>query len=76
MLPMLAIAQQPKMHMKLNGGVNATTFVYKIEGVEKDVLEGWQVGGGFRVMHRREFLVIDAVYKNYGITIAPGKILI
>ena len=24
-------------------------------------------------MHRLEFLVIDAVYKNYGITIAPGE---
>ena len=70
---MLAMAQQPKMHMKLYGGANTTTFVYRIEGVDKDVLSGWQVGGGFRVMFRREFLGIDAVYKNYGITVAPGE---
>jgi len=69
LLPMLAMAQQPKMHMKLYGGLNATTFVYKIEGVEKDVLEGWQVGGSFRVMHRRGFLEIGVVYKNYGFTV-------
>jgi hypothetical protein len=73
LLPMLAMAQQPKMHMRLYGGVNTTTFVYKIEGIDKDVLEGWQVGGGFRVMFRREFMGIDVVYKNFGITVAPGE---
>jgi hypothetical protein len=72
-LPVLAMAQQPKMHTRVYGGVNTTSFVYQIEGVEKDIFTGWQVGGGFRIMHRRGFLGIDAVYKNYGITIAPGE---
>jgi hypothetical protein len=70
---MLAMAQQPKMHMRLYGGTNTTTFVYQVEGVEKQTLIGWQVGGGFRVMFRREFLGIDVVYKNFGITVAPGE---
>jgi hypothetical protein len=72
-VPLVSYAQQPKMHMRLYGGLNTTTFAYRIEGVDKDVLAGWQVGGGFRVMHRKAFLGIDAAYKNFGITVAPGE---
>jgi hypothetical protein len=73
MLPILAMAQQPKMHMRAYGGANTTAFVYKIEDVDKKILAGWQVGGGFRVMHRKQFLGIDVVYKNFGTTVAPGE---
>jgi hypothetical protein len=73
MLPMLAMAQQPKMHMRAYGGVNTTSFIYKIEGVDKKILTGWQAGGGFRVMFRHEFLGIDVSYKNFGLTVAPGE---
>jgi len=67
--PIIAFAQHPKMNLRLFGGVNATTFIYRIEGVDADKVEGWQVGGGFRVMKKRAFVEMDIVYLDYGLTI-------
>lgn len=68
-IPIIAFSQQPKMNLRLIGGVNATTFVYRIEGVEADNVEGWMVGGGFRVMKRSAFVELDIVYLDYGLTL-------
>jgi len=46
--PLLVIGQQPKMHLKIFGGINTSTLVYRIENVESDILGGIQLGGGFR----------------------------
>jgi len=73
MVPILVEAQQPKMYLKLFGGVNATTLVYKIEDVDNDVLAGWQAGGGFRIHHRKVFGEIDFVYFKQGITFSPRE---
>ena len=72
-VPVIAFAQQPKMNLRLFGGANATTFVYRIEGVEADHVPGWQVGGGFRVMMRKAFVELDIVYLDYGLTYYPNE---
>ena len=69
--PLFAMAQQPKMYLKLFGGVNASTLVYRIENVENDILSGWQVGGGFRVDRRKAFAEIDFAFVEHGITLSP-----
>ncbi len=67
--PMLMMAQRPKMHIKLYGGVNAGSLVYKIEDVQSDILAGIQLGGGFRIKYRKAFGEIDFAYRAKGITI-------
>ena len=71
--PMLTLAQQPKMYMKLFGGINANTLVYRIENVDNDLLTGWQVGGGFRIDYREIFGEIDFVFVEQGITLSPRE---
>lgn len=70
--PLFAMAQQPKMHIKLFGGWNSSTMLYRAEGVDPDYLHGWQTGGGFRVMHRKAFVEIDVTYLKYGLTLEPN----
>lgn len=71
--PLFTYAQQPKMFIKIFGGINTNTFVYRIENVDADVLLGWQAGAGFRVSHRRGFLEGKITYVNFGVTISPGE---
>lgn len=71
--PLFAIAQQPKMYLKLFGGINANTLVYRIENVNNDILTGWQLGGGFRVDHRKVFAEIDFTFVEQGITLSPRE---
>ena len=66
--PLYAMAQQPKMNIKLFGGWNANKLVYRIEGASSDYLHGWQAGGGFRVLHRKAFLEADITFLKYGLT--------
>ncbi len=66
--PLYAMAQQPKMNIKLFGGWNASALVYRAEGVNSDFLHGWQMGGGFRVYHRKAFLEADITFLKYGLT--------
>ena len=66
--PLYAMAQQPKMHIKLFGGWNANAFVDRMEGAKAEYLHGWQAGGGFRVMHRKAFLEADITFLKYGLT--------
>lgn len=73
LMPIIAMAQQPKMYIKLFGGSNANQFVYRIDDVDSDVLVGWQLGGGFRVDHREAFLEFDIAYIQSGLTIVPGQ---
>lgn len=70
--PIAALAQQPKMYVKLFGGTNANQFIYRIEGVDSDVLFGWQLGGGFRVDHRKAFLEFDITYIESSLQIRPS----
>lgn len=71
--PLFVFAQQPKMHIKLYGGWNTSNLIYRIENVDPDLLTGWQVGGSFRITHRKEFLEIGLTYVNAGITIVPNE---
>ena len=71
--PLFVMAQQPKMHVKLYGGWNASSLVYRSEVLDADFLHGWQVGGGFRVMHRKAFLETDITYLKYGLTLEPHE---
>ena len=69
--PAFVMAQQPKMYLKLFGGTNASTLVYRVENVENDLLVGWHVGGGFRIHHREVFGEIDFTFFEHGITFSP-----
>ncbi|MDX2430787.1 MAG: hypothetical protein QNK35_07630 [Bacteroides sp.] len=71
--PLYAMAQQPKMHIKLFGGWNSNALVYRAEGASSDFLHGWQAGGGFRVMKRKAFLEADIVFQKYGLTYQLGE---
>jgi hypothetical protein len=54
--PSPSAAQQPKMDIKLFGGVSGTTFVSMLEsGRERDTFTGWQAGFGPRVRRRQWF---------------------
>jgi len=71
--PLLVIGQQPKMHLKIFGGINTSTLVYRIENVESDILGGIQLGGGFRVQYRALFGEVDFVYFIQGLTLSPRE---
>mgnify|MGYP001814221007 CR=1 FL=1 len=68
--PMLASAQQPKMNIKIFGGINTAQFVYKLEEIDSDALVGWQVGGSFRVYKRKAFIETGLTFVDYGITLS------
>lgn len=72
-LPALAMAQQPKLNIRLLAGINARDFVYRAEGIDPDVLAGWQLGGGLRVSKRRAFVNLDVLFVNSGLTLIPGE---
>jgi len=67
------MAQQPKMNIKLFGGWNTNTFVYRAEGLSSDYLHGWQAGIGFRVLHRKTFLEADFTFLKYGLNYDLGE---
>ena len=71
--PVLVLAQQPKLNIRLLTGVNARGFVYKTEDVSPDVLAGWQLGGGLRVSKRRGFVNVDVLFVNSGLTLIPEQ---
>lgn len=71
--PLYAMAQQPKMYVKLFAGINASTLVYKVEDVDSDLLVGWQAGGGFRVHKRKAFAEIDFIFFEQGVTFSPTE---
>lgn len=71
--PLFAMAQQPKMHIKLVGGWNANALVFRAEGENPEFLHGWQAGGGFRVMKRKAFLEADITFLKYGLTYQLGE---
>ena len=70
MSPLLAWAQQPKMNIKIFGGINSAKYVYKVEDVDSDMLIGWQVGGSFRVNRRKAFLETGVTFVDYGISVS------
>jgi hypothetical protein len=70
--PLFAMAQQPKMHIKLVGGWNTNALVVRAEGENPEFLHGWQAGGGFRVMKRNTFLEADITFLKYGLTYQLG----
>lgn len=70
-VPFMLEAQQPKMHIKLYAGINVSTFVYRVENVNSDLLAGFQLGGGFRIKKRALFGEIDFAYITQGITYSP-----
>lgn len=67
--PIVTIAQRPKMHIKLFGGVNTSKLVYKVEDVDSDVLTGWQAGGSIRIDRRNAFVETGVAFADYGITV-------
>ena len=69
LLPIVLLGQQPKMDIKIFGGINTATFVYRIENVEPDILGGIQLGLGFRVSKKRAFIEMDVMYEIYGMEI-------
>lgn len=74
-VPLSAMAQQPKMHIKFFGGWNSNALVYRAEGESSEYLHGWQAGGGFRVMKRKAFVEADITFLNSGITYNLDEVL-
>jgi hypothetical protein len=75
-LPLFIFAQQPKMNLKLIGGVNTNSFIYKVEGENAESFTGWQLGSGIRVMKRKAFLEFDGLYQNYGTSVTLNDSLL
>ena len=71
LLPLLASAQQPKMHVKFFTGFNISSLVYRTDNVESDILGGVQLGGGFRIERRALMLEMDIAFMVRGITYSP-----
>lgn len=69
LLPVMLLAQQPKMNLKLIGGINTNSFIYQVEGENAEIFGGWQIGAGARVMKRKAFLEFDGLYQNYGTSV-------
>ena len=69
--PAALVAQVPKMHLKLFGGIHAYNLVYRTENVDSDYLSGWQVGGGFRVTYRKIFGEFDILFVEDEIVLSP-----
>jgi hypothetical protein len=69
LLPLFIYAQQPKMNLKLIGGINTNSFIYQVEGESAEIFAGWQFGSGIRVMKRKAFLEFDGLYQNYGTSV-------
>ena len=67
--PLISFAQQPKMNLKLIGGTNSNSYVYKVEDVLSDYFLGWQLGAGVRVIKRKAFVEFDGVFQNYGTSV-------
>jgi hypothetical protein len=67
-----AYSQRPKLVIKAFAGTNTSTFVYRLDSTNADVLTGWQTGIGLRVSKRMYFGEIDFVYKDYAFTLEPG----
>ena len=68
LLPILILAQQPKMNIRIFAGLNANTFVYRSENVDPDLLGGIQLGAGLRVSKKRAFVEGDITYIFYGLS--------
>ena len=68
--PLVGLAQQPKMHIKIFGGMNTANFVYRTEEANPDVLVGWQVGGSFRVDKRKAFIETGLTFVDYGVSLS------
>ncbi len=64
-------AQQPKMYLKVFGGFNGHTFVYRLENVAEEFFPGGQGGFGFRVSRRQLFAEIDFSFVRYGANLPP-----
>lgn len=67
--PFISFSQQPKMNLKLIGGINSNSFIYQVEGESAEIFGGWQMGSGIRVMKRKAFLEFDGMYQNYGTSV-------
>ena len=68
-LPAMASAQQPKLHLKFFGGLNAHKFIYRLDTIDSETLGGYQFGFGFRVSRRQTFGEIDFSFTRFGSTV-------
>lgn len=68
-VPFVSFSQQPKMNLKLIGGINTNSFIYQVEGENAEIFGGWQLGAGARIMKRKAFLEFDGLYHNYGTSV-------
>ncbi len=69
-----AFPQQPKLDLKLIGGINTNSFIYKVEGIRSEMFLGWQAGAGARVMYRHVFGEFDFLFKEFGTEYLPGDL--
>ena len=71
LIPFFSFAQQPKMNLKLIGGINTNSFIYKVEGISSEMFLGWQAGAGTRIMYRHVFGEFDILFKEFGTEYIP-----
>lgn len=73
--PSSGSAQQPKMDIKLFGGVSGTTFVSMLEtGRVRDTFTGWQAGFGPRVRRRQAFIEILFSFNRWSFSLSDPEL--
>ena len=67
LLPVVSLAQRPKMFIKAYGGFHDHYFIYRGEEKTSDHFVGYLFGAGFRVTYKKVFGEIDFDFIRTGI---------
>ncbi len=63
------MAQKPKLHLKVFGGMNTRVFIYKELEKSTDAFAGLQGGFGFRVTYKKFMSEIDFIFLRNGVVV-------
>ncbi len=67
LIPVVTLAQRPKMYIKAYGGFHNHFFVYRTEEISSEHFPGYSFGAGFRVSYKKVFGEIDFDFVRTGI---------
>lgn len=63
------LAQNPKLDLKMYGGVHGQKFIYREDIISEEYYPGWQGGFGFRVSYRKIFGEFDIEFIRSNVTV-------
>ena len=64
------LAQNPKLYLKLYGGVHGQKYIYREDVISEEYYPGWQGGFGFRVSYRKVFAEFDVEFIRSKVTVS------